>query len=87
MPPQLVARAKPEIRAKGERGHKYLQTSAFRLLDRDHSRIGFADNHRHGAFMMVTRPRRADRACTLCPFSERPCCRRAAEQRGEKSLT
>jgi hypothetical protein len=31
MPPQLVARAKSEIRAKGERGHKYFQTSAFSL--------------------------------------------------------
>ena len=42
----------------------------FRLLDRDHSRIGFAGNDRHGAFMMVSRPRRADRACTLCPCPE-----------------
>ena len=55
----------------------------FRLLDRDHSRIGFAGNDRHGAFMMVSRPRRADRACTLCPCPERPCCRHAAEQRDE----
>ena len=31
MLPQLVARAKSEIRAKGERGHKYFQTSAFSL--------------------------------------------------------
>ena len=30
----------------------------FRLLDRDHSRIGFAGNDRNGAFMMVSRPRR-----------------------------
>ena len=70
----------------GRRGNVVIsifKRQRFRLLDRDHSRIGFAGNDRHGAFMMVTRPRRADRACTLCPYPERPCCRRAAEQRDE----
>jgi len=70
----------------GRRGNVVIsifKRQRFRLLDRDHSRIGFAGNDRHGAFMMVSRQRRADRACTLCPCPERPCCRRAAEQRDE----
>ena len=70
----------------GRRGNVVIsifKRQRFRLLDRDHSRIGFAGNDRHGAFMMVSRPRRANRACTLCPCPERPCCRRAAEQRDE----
>jgi hypothetical protein len=70
----------------GRRGNVVIsifKRQRFRLLDRDHSRIGFAGNDRHGAFMMVSRPRRADRACTLCPCPERPCCRHAAEQRDE----
>ena len=41
----------------------------FRLLDRDHSRIGFAGNDRHGAFMMVSRPRRA---IELAPYALAP---------------
>ena len=70
----------------GRRGNVVIcifKRQGFRLPDWDHSRIGFAGNDRHGAFMMVSRPRRADRACTLCPCPERPCCRHAAEQRDE----
>ena len=70
----------------GRRGNVVIsifKRQRFRSLDREHSRIGFAGNDRHGAFMMVSRPRRADRACTLCPCPERPCYRRAAEQRDE----
>jgi len=83
MPPQLSPAQNPKSGRRGNEVISIFKRQRLRLLDRDHSRIGFAGNDRHGAFMMVTRPRRADRACTLCPYPERPCCRRAAEQRDE----
>jgi hypothetical protein len=83
MPPQLSPAQNPKSGRRGNEVISIFKRQRFRLLDRDHSRIGFAGNDRHGAFMMVNRPRRADRTCALCPCPERPCCRRAAEQRDE----
>ena len=56
----------------GRRGNVVIsifKRQGFRLLDRDHFRIGFAGNDRHGAFMMVTR--RAERI-ELAPYALAP---------------
>jgi hypothetical protein len=45
--PQLVARAKSVIRAKENVVISIFKRQRFRLLDRDHARIGFAGNDRH----------------------------------------